>query len=67
MVDTSNKFWERTKAFFGSKAWRIIYDILGLAVFIYLLTQSISRIPFTKGYAGVFIWSLGILMDLADV
>lgn len=67
MADTSNKFWLRTKEFFDSRTWRIIKDILGLALFTYLLIQSIGRFPSSKGYAGACLWSLGILMDLSDL
>ena len=57
----------RTKEFFDSKTWRIIKDILGLAIFIYLLTEAIGRIPSTKGYVGTCFWSLGILMAVSDL
>ena len=67
MANTTDKFWVRTKQFFDSKTWRIIKDILELALFIYLLINAIGRFSSTKGYVGAWFWVLGILMAVADL
>lgn len=58
----TNKLRMSIKAFLDSKTWRFIRAMLELSLFIFLFAQSIGRIPSVKGYIGVGLWSLGILM-----
>ena len=53
--------------FYNPKFWRIVKCIFFLALFVYLLIESLSKIPEGKSYLMPIIWCIAIIGDLVDL
>ena len=57
---------ERILRLFESKAWAIIRSLLFIALYSYLLTEFINRLPGTKSIVGICFWIFGIIIGAVD-
>ena len=53
--------------FYNPKFWRLVKCALLLALFVYELIVSLSRIPEGKSYLMPIIWCIAIIGDLIDL